>query len=54
MKTKNKVGRPKSKNPTTLVALRLPSDLVLKLRATGNMSKTIKAILEQNKELLNG
>jgi uncharacterized protein (DUF4415 family) len=53
MKNKNKVGRPKSKNPTTLIALRLPSDLVNKLKATGNMSQAIKAILERNKELLN-
>jgi hypothetical protein len=51
MKKKNKVGRPKSKNPTTLIALRLPSDLVNKLKATGNMSQAIKAILEQSVKL---
>jgi hypothetical protein len=51
MKKKNKVGRPKSKNPTTLIALRLPSDLVTKLKATGNMSQAIKTILEQSVKL---
>jgi len=45
MKKKKKVGRPKSKNPTTLIALRLPSDLVAKLKATGNMSLAIKTII---------
>lgn len=45
MKKKNKVGRPKSKNPTTLIALRLPSVWVEHLKATGNMSQAIKACI---------
>jgi uncharacterized protein (DUF4415 family) len=42
---KNKVGRPKLKNKAKLVALRLPPDLIKKIKKQGPISSVIRKIL---------